>query len=114
MIQLQAIEHKLLTHDPSFDETHTHAGMTSQRSALLNAWRPVYDDWDAAGKARIHLSTERWRVCEAWFAPAMAGVDCAGLAEVVQNVLSRFGEAERGRLAGVSVVSLRIVQALTT
>ena len=53
------------------------------------------------GNARIHLSTERWRVCETYFAPSMAGVDSAGLGEVIQNVLARFTEEEKGRLVKV-------------
>ena len=54
------------------------------------------------GKTRIHLNVERWRVCEAWFSPAMAGVDSAGLGEVLQNVLARFSESEKARLVKVS------------
>jgi hypothetical protein len=53
------------------------------------------------GASRIHLNVERWRVCEAWFWPGMAGVDSAGLGEVMQNVLARFSDHEKGRLAGV-------------
>ena len=55
------------------------------------------------GTTRIHLSTERWRVCETWFSPSMAGVDSAGLGEVIQNILARFSEAEKGRLVKVSL-----------
>jgi actin-related protein 5 len=33
----------------------------------------------------------------------MAGVDSAGLGEVIQNILSRFSEEEKGRLVKVSV-----------
>ena len=36
-----------------------------------------------SGKTRIHLNVERWRVCEAWFSPTMAGIDSAGLGEVL-------------------------------
>jgi hypothetical protein len=54
-----------------------------------------------AGRARIHLSLERWRVCETWFAPSMAGVDSAGLGEVLQNVLASFSLADRERLVQV-------------
>lgn len=53
------------------------------------------------GKTRIHLNVERWRVCETWFSPSMAGVDSAGLGEVLQNILSRFSDAEKGRLVKV-------------
>ncbi|KAJ4469384.1 hypothetical protein C8J55DRAFT_564463 [Lentinula edodes] len=98
LAQLQQIEQKLLTHDPTFTNQHTHASIVSQRSALLNAFRPVYEEGDGAGNTRIHLTTERWRVCEAWFSPSIAGVDSAGLGEVIQNILSRFGEEEKRRL----------------
>ncbi len=40
------------------------------------------------GRAGIHLSIERWRVCETWSVPSMAGVDSTGLGEVLQNVLA--------------------------
>ena len=63
--------------------------------------RPPHSLTLTAGNARIHLSTERWRVCETYFAPSMAGVDSAGLGEVIQNVLARFTEEEKGRLVKV-------------
>ncbi|KAI1785574.1 actin-like ATPase domain-containing protein [Ganoderma leucocontextum] len=95
---LQAIEQKLLAYDPTFTEEHTHAALSSQRSALMSAFRPQYEEGDVQGKARIHLNVERWRVCEAWFSPSMAGVDSAGLGEVLQNVLARFPDQDKGRL----------------
>ncbi|KAI0641198.1 actin-like protein Arp5p [Trametes meyenii] len=98
LVNLQAVEQKLLTHDPTFTEEHTHASLTSQRSALMSAFRPQYEESDVKGKTRIHLNVERWRVCEAWFSPSMAGVDSAGLGEVLQNVLARFPDPEKGRL----------------
>ena len=60
-----------------------------------------------AGKTRIHLNVERWRVCEAWFSPSMAGVDSAGLGEVLQSILSRFPDSEKGRLAKVLILACR-------
>ncbi|KAI0327265.1 actin-like protein Arp5p [Cubamyces sp. BRFM 1775] len=95
---LQAVEQKLLAYDPTFTEEHTHAALTSQRSALMAAFRPQYEEGDVKGKTRIHLNVERWRVCEAWFSPSMAGVDSAGLGEVLQNVLARFSDQDKGRL----------------
>jgi actin-related protein 5 len=53
------------------------------------------------GASRIHLNLERWRVCEAWFSPGMAGVDSAGLGEVLQNVLARFSDGEKSQLVKV-------------
>lgn len=119
--QLQSVEQKLLTHDPTFHDGHTYASITSQKSALIAAFKPQYEDGDVEGKltpisklqpaansidyhvgaTRIHLSTERWRVCETWFAPSMAGVDCAGLGETLQNVLDSFTIPERVRLVKV-------------
>ncbi|KAG6840178.1 hypothetical protein C0991_008408 [Blastosporella zonata] len=98
LAQLSLIESKLLTHDPTFSHKETHASITSQRSALISAFRPIYEEGDIEGNARIHLNVERWRVCEAWFSPIMAGVDSAGLGEVVQNVLSRFPDADKRKL----------------
>lgn len=61
--------------------------------------------WSCAGKTRIHLNVERWRVCEAWFSPSMAGVDSAGLGEVLQSILSRFSDGEKTRLAKVLTIA---------
>jgi actin-related protein 5 len=96
--QLQTVEQKLLIHDPTFGIEQTHAALASQRSAFMSAFRPQYIDGDVEGRARIHLSIERWRVCETWFAPSMAGVDSAGLGEVLQNVLASFSVDDRGLL----------------
>ncbi|KAG8220241.1 hypothetical protein J3R82DRAFT_1282 [Butyriboletus roseoflavus] len=84
--QLQIIESKLLQYDPTFTTQHTHASLSSQRSALLSAFRPQYVEGDIAGNSRTHLNTERWRVCETYFSPGMAGVDSAGVGEVLQSV----------------------------
>lgn len=106
-------------HDPTFTAQHTHASITSQRSALISASRPQYEEGDiegwvdiylvrgitsyssTTGMARIHINTERWRVCETYFSPGMAGVDSAGLGEVLQSILSRFSESEKARLVKV-------------
>ncbi|KAG5220239.1 Nuclear actin-protein involved in chromatin remodeling [Salix suchowensis] len=49
MNQLHAVEAKLLEHDPTFTNQHTHASLASQRSALLLAFRPVYEEGDIEG-----------------------------------------------------------------
>ncbi|KZT24689.1 actin-like protein Arp5p [Neolentinus lepideus HHB14362 ss-1] len=96
--QLHAIEQKLLMHDPTFTTEDTHASISSQRSALLSAFKPIYDEGDLEGRSRVHLNIERWRACETWFSPSMAGVDSAGLGEVLQNVLARFSDVEKGKM----------------
>ncbi|CAK5279817.1 unnamed protein product [Mycena citricolor] len=96
--QLQTIEGKLLSYDPTFTILETHASLVLKRSELLTTLRPVYDENDIEGSYRVHLNTERWRVCETYFAPGMAGVDSAGLGEVIQNVLARFTSSEKEKL----------------
>jgi actin-related protein 5 len=46
---LQDVEAKLLAHDPSFTIDHTYASVSTQKSALLTAFKPEYDEYDAAG-----------------------------------------------------------------
>jgi actin-related protein 5 len=51
MIQLQTVEQKLLSYDPTFTMAHTHASLASLRSALISAFRPQYEDGDVRGAA---------------------------------------------------------------
>jgi len=55
MIQLQTVEQKLLSHDPTFTYALTHVALTSQRSALISAFRPQYDDGDIQGAPYFSL-----------------------------------------------------------
>ena len=101
----------------------------------MSAFRPQYIDGDVegqlphtllpmhrirhlrpfiVGRARIHLSIERWRVCETWFAPSMAGVDSAGLGEVLQNVLASFSIDDRGLLVQVCLLATHLFLFLST
>ncbi|KAF8060887.1 chromatin remodeling complex subunit [Lyophyllum atratum] len=96
--QLATVEAKLLAYDPTFTNHETHASITTQRSALVSAFRPLYEEGDVEGNTRIHLNIERWRVCETWFSPSMAGVDSAGLGEIIQNILAGFSDSEKGRM----------------
>ena len=89
---------------------HTYSALSQQRSALLQAFRPIYPEDDPAGATRVHLSTERWRACETWFSPGMAGVDAAGLGEVIQNILAGFSEAEKARLVNVRTLILFLLK----
>lgn len=50
LVNLQTVEAKLLAYDPTFTMEHTHASLTSQRSALMAAFRPQYDEGDVEGK----------------------------------------------------------------
>lgn len=61
---------------------------------------------DLQARHQMALNVERWKVPEAWFTPSMAGVDCAGLGEIIGNILGSFTVQDRVRLAKVSVVDL--------
>lgn len=119
--RLDVVESKLLAHDPTFSSELTYSSINSKQSALLSAFKQPYPEHDAEGTvlvnvfaqvclirscliatSRVHVNIERWRACETWFSPGMAGVDSAGLGEVIQNVLARFDEHQRGRLVNVS------------
>ncbi len=49
LANLQTLEQKLLMHDPTFTTEHTHAALSSQRSALMSAFRPQYEEGDVEG-----------------------------------------------------------------
>ncbi|KAF8323004.1 actin-like protein Arp5p [Cantharellus anzutake] len=95
---LTTIESKLLSHDPSFTTADTYSAITTRRSALMSAFRPKYEEGDTEGIHRVHLNIERWRVPEAWFGPGAAGVDSAGLSELIENILKSFAAEERSRI----------------
>lgn len=103
MTRLAVLEKQLLEYDPTFSLEQTYAAKSTARSKLLEAFRPAYSEDDIRGHARIHLNVERWRVCETWFSPGIAGLDSAGLGEIVQFVLSRFSVEQRLRMAEVCV-----------
>ncbi|KAG8905559.1 Nuclear actin-protein involved in chromatin remodeling [Tulasnella sp. 403] len=100
--QLKSLETRLLTHDPNFSMSNTYASLSTRKSALIRAFCPAQDPemlQDMKSKYQLVLNVERWKVPEAWFAPGMAGVDCAGLGEIIANILGSFSEHDRVRLA---------------
>ncbi|KIO20406.1 hypothetical protein M407DRAFT_81599 [Tulasnella calospora MUT 4182] len=100
--QLKTIETRLLAHDPNFSVSNTWASISTRKSALIRAFCPAYDAeamQDPTTKHQMALNVERWKVPEAWFTPSMAGVDCAGLGEIINNILGSFTVQDRVRLA---------------
>jgi actin-related protein 5 len=51
--QLQTVEQKLLTYDPTFTPEHTHAHLSSRRSALVSAFKPPYEEGDVEGRSYV-------------------------------------------------------------
>ena len=50
---LQIIEQKLLAFDPTFTAEHTYSSITTQRSALISAFRPQYGEGDLEGQILV-------------------------------------------------------------
>lgn len=51
---------------------------------------------------RLHLNVEKIRIPEVWFQPSIAGVDCAGIAELAGYLLDSFGEGDKKKMMQVS------------
>lgn len=108
---MQETEAKLLEYDDAFNLDDTAAFMDRKRHQLLNAFYqgmkssdPItgVDAEDPAQASQLRLNTERIKVPEALYQPSMAGVDHAGLVELIGYVLRPFTEAEQARLLKAS------------
>ena len=131
---IELLESHLLSHDPSFTLSSTHAASEARSHQLLNAFirgvdttpsrpssstttiassssvpiipeeearREYYDPNDLETASRLHLNVERIRVAEVLWQPGLAGLDLAGLGEVIGHVLGNFTGEERDRLTKV-------------
>ena len=52
--------------------------------------------------AQLHVNIERIRVPEGLYQPHIAGIDQAGLLEVIDGILKHFTASDRDRLTSVS------------
>lgn len=100
---LNSVEQELLEYDPDFTENHTLAAQSDWTKSLVHAFLrgPWPFDPESQREAhQIHLNVERIRVPEVVFKPSIAGVDQAGLIEMVANIVNqRFSSAQdRDRL----------------
>jgi hypothetical protein len=110
-MQLKLIESRLLEHDPEFTEDDTADRRALRRHYLLNAFvrglaptDPLSDydpERNVEQASQLHLNMERIRVPEVIYEPHMAGLDCAGLLEIIENMLRHFSLDERNRLTKV-------------
>ena len=109
--QLQKVEEVLLKYDPNFTINDTAERKAIQKQLLLNGFvrgmapgDPLdsYDSNNPEHAAQLHLSVERIRVPEVTYQPSLAGIDSAGLLEVIEHILKSFSPSERDRLTSVS------------
>ena len=89
---LKVAEALLLEYDPDFNESHTLGAQSDWTKSLLHAFihgpRP-FDPESQKEIHQIHLNVERIRVPEVVFQPAIAGVDQAGLVEIIADILNQ-------------------------
>ena len=96
---LKAVESELLQYDPFFTEKDTIEAQNDWTKSLMHAFlrgaRP--SDPESQREAhQIHLNVERIRVPEVIFQPGIAGVDQAGLVEIIEGiVMGRFSDARQ-------------------
>ncbi|POW11500.1 hypothetical protein PSTT_05228 [Puccinia striiformis] len=117
LLELITVEKQLLEHDELFTIEDTRERQKLKRHCLMNAFykgiSPSKDDsstimaaldteGNAEQSARLHINIERIRVPEPLYQPLLAGVDQAGLVEVVQYVLKEFSQDVQDQLTQVS------------
>ncbi|RKF59831.1 Actin-like protein arp5 [Golovinomyces cichoracearum] len=98
---LKKLEAELLQWDPEFTEKHTLEAQNDWTKSLIHAFlrgpRP-FDPDSQAEAHQIQLNVERIRVPEVIFQPSIAGIDQAGLVEVVSDILThrlkRIGDSD--------------------
>lgn len=93
---LKALESELLQFDPNFSEKDTIEAQNDWTKSVLHAFlrgaRPA-DPESQREANQIHLNVERIRVPEVVFQPGIAGVDQAGLVEIIEGiVMGRFSD----------------------
>lgn len=93
---LKSIEAILLKYDPGFTENNTLEAQSDWTKSLMHAFLrgPWPFDPESQKEAhQIHLNVERIRTAEVVFQPSIAGVDQAGIVEVVADIImQRFSD----------------------
>lgn len=88
---LKAVEAQLLKHDPSFDESNTLEAQSDWSKSLVHAFlrgpRP-FDSQSQQELHQLHLNVERIRVPEVIFQPSIAGLDQAGIVDIVADIFN--------------------------
>lgn len=92
--QLKEVEKELLQYDPNFTENDTLEAQNDWTKSLMHAFLrgalPGVGDTPREDH-QLHLNVERIRVPEVIFQPGIAGVDQAGLVEIIEGiVMNRF------------------------
>ena len=98
---LRAVESELLEYDVEFEEKDTLDAQNDWTKSLMHAFlrgsRP-FDTESQREANQIHLNVERIRVPEVIFQPGIAGVDQAGIVEIIEGIaMNRFPDPSQQR-----------------
>lgn len=94
--ELLAVERDLLEYDPNFTQNDTLDAQNDWTKSMMHAFLRGYvppDDDSQRDHHQLHLNVERIRVPEVIFQPSIAGVDQAGIVEIIEGiVMNRFSD----------------------
>ncbi|KPI38519.1 Actin-like protein arp5 [Cyphellophora attinorum] len=101
LAQLKAVESELLQYDDSFSEKDTIEAQNDWTKSLMHAFLRGARPFDGESQRefnQVHLNVERIRVPEVTFQPSIAGVDQAGIVEIIEGIaMSRFSDPAQQR-----------------
>lgn len=101
LAQLKAVESELLQYDDSFSEKDTIEAQNDWTKSLMHAFLRGARPFDSESQRefnQVHLNVERIRVPEVIFQPGIAGVDQAGIVEIIEGIaMNRFSDPAQQR-----------------
>ena len=89
--EMKTVETELLKYDASFNESKTMAAQNDWTKSLMHAFLRgprAFDSESQQETHQLHLNVERIRVPEIVFQPAIAGLDQAGIADIIADILN--------------------------
>ena len=89
--EMKNVETQLLKYDPNFSESKTLAAQKDWSKSLMHAFLRGPRPFDAESQQethQLHLNVERIRVPEVVFQPAIAGLDQAGIVDIVADMIN--------------------------
>ncbi|EEB08674.1 actin-like protein Arp5 [Schizosaccharomyces japonicus yFS275] len=90
MEEIYALEKQLLEYDTEFTDEQTYDVVHDPKKTLIYAYTHGNTDYDSSNVAQnyqLHLNVERIRVPEIVFRPSIAGLDQAGVIEIIRTML---------------------------
>lgn len=89
---LRTVEAQLLKYDPTFTEQSTREAQSDWTKSMIHAFLRGPRPFNAESQQelhQIHLNVERIRVPEIVFQPAIAGLDQAGIVEIIADIINQ-------------------------